>query len=209
MANESIVTIRAMRKDIGPVKKSSAFDPRTGRILIAKRAPTAQLEKTGAGVIIDSNGLIVTNLHIVTFADKVAVILHDNTVVGAKILRYLSEDDLALLKIDPPYPLKSILLADSDKVQLGDPVMNIGHSDILNKTISGGIVNRLGTIDDNDNKKVEYIQVNMNLYKGDSGGPLLTPDGHLIGMIAAKYRSKNRATIAIPSNKIRELFLSP
>ncbi len=205
-AKESFVTIKSVNTEIGPSKASAAIDPRTRHLYVAQRAPAANFEKTGAGVIIDANGIIATNLHVIAFAKKTAVVLHDNTVVGAKIIRYVPEDDLALLKIDPPYPLKAIAIADSDQIQLGEEVINVGNSKLLTHTISGGRITRIGTTGDENNKHVELIQVNMNLYKGDSGGPLLDKQGRLLGMIVAKYKSQDKATLAIPSNKIKKLY---
>lgn len=205
-ANESLVTVKAFRTEIGGASAAVARDPKTGRILVARRAKAAQLSKQGAGVIIHPKGYIVTNLHTVKGAQKVGVALHNGKVLSARILELLPENDLALLMIDPPFDLKPIPIANSDRVRLGDEVINIGNSELLNRTISGGVVYRLGTVPNPDgSKSVELIQANMNLYKGDSGGPLLDKQGRLIGMIAAKYRSHEKATLAIPSNKIKKL----
>lgn len=205
-AEESFVTVKSVNTEPIAPKTSAALDPKSGRLIIAQTSPMAKYEKTGAGVIIHPDGIIATNLHVIAFAKKVAVVLHDNTVVGAKIIRYVSDDDLALLKIDPPYPLKAIEIADSDKVQLRDEVINVGNSQLLDETISGGRVTRLGTTGEENNKEVAMIQIGINLYKGDSGGPLLNKDGRLIGMIVAKYRAKDKAALAIPSNKIKKLY---
>ncbi len=167
------------------------------------------IENNGAGVIISPDGFIVTNLHVVVYAERVVVYLSNKTAAPAKIVKLMPDEDLALLKIEPPFPLKPIGLADSDHVRLGDAVINIGNSALLRDTISGGKVWRLGTLpDDAGLPMVEFIVVNMNLYGGDSGGPLLNSDGQLIGMIMAKYHNRDRAAIAIPSNKIKKLYLA-
>ena len=210
-AEDSIVTVKSLRTEIMPsAHASAAVDPSLSRIVVARTMKTGQLEKTGAGVIISSDGLIVTNLHTILGAQKIAVILHDQTILRAKILHTMPEHDLALLKITTPSPLKPIEFVDSNTVQLGDEVINIGHSVLLRDTISGGVITGLGTSSPDDHpelKTVELIRVNINLYKGDSGGPLLDKQGRLIGMIEAKQISKDKTTFAIPSNKIKKLYL--
>ena len=205
-ARRSIVHIFAFQTQFfGSARASALLDPASGKMLIARNMKTLHAQKMGAGVIIDPAGMVVTNLHTVKFATELAVVLHDGTVLSGKILHLLPEHDLVLVKIDPPSPLEAIPFADSDAVQLGDAVINIGSSELLKETISGGRITRLGTIDTPDGPKVELIQVNIDLYKGDSGGPLLNREGALIGMIAAKLKNQNKATLAIPANKIKIL----
>ena len=210
-ARQSIVTVKA-RTTIAhkSPKASAAIDPQSGRMIVAQRVRAARFEQNGAGVIINPSGLIVTNLHIVRGAQKLGVRLFDNTSVGAKIVHLMPKHDLALIKIDPPYPLTPIEFVDSNTAQLGDQVINIGSSELLKETISGGRIIGLGTSTlsgDQNRKNVELIKVNMNLYKGDSGGPLLDKQGRFIGMIAAKLQHTDRAVFAIPSNKIKILYL--
>ena len=209
-ARASIVTVKALKTNFyQSPKTSAALDPATGRMIVARNLLSSNVLRTGAGVIVSSSGLIVTNLHTVLNANKLSVILHDQTSVGAQILHLLPQHDLALLKIDPPFGLQPVTFADSDTVKLGDAVTNIGNSELLKETISGGVITGLGTgynkIDGNQ-PTVELIEVNINLYKGDSGGPLLDKQGRLIGMIVAKLKNKDKAGFAIPSNKIKILY---
>jgi len=208
-ANESIVTIRTYRQEIyKSPKASAAFDPRTGRMIIVQKGVKAELKKYGAGVIIHESGLIVTNLHTIRNARRAAIILYDGTTVGAKILSFMGEHDLALLKIEPPYPLKPIVIANSDQAQLGQHITNIGNSELLKQRISGGRISRIGTVSDEEGRTtVELIEVNIDLYKGDSGGPILNQEGELIGMVVAKYHKRHKSTLVIPSNKIKKLLL--
>jgi S1-C subfamily serine protease len=209
-SRESIVHVHAITQVVAPVGQQKAMlDPKTGRILVARIVPALTQEKKGAGVIITASGLIVTNIHTIQDSQKIAVILHDGTTLGASVLFLHPEHDLALLKIEPPHPLRPIEFANSDEVKLRDEVINIGSSDALDETISGGMVNGLGVAKPShkdENPMVEVIKVNMNLYKGDSGGPLLNKEGKLIGIIVAKLHHKNRSTLAIPSNKIKKLY---
>lgn len=205
-AARSIVHIEAVNIERAPFGKQSAVvNPSTGQILIARTVPIVKEVKKGAGVIISSSGLIVTNLHTIFGADKIAVHLPDGSTLSAKILHLAEDSDLALLKIDPVSALIPVEFADSNLIHLRDPVINIGSSNLLKETISGGIINSLGI--NSLTKEVELIKVNINIYKGDSGGPLLNNQGQLIGMMMGKFRNKDRASVAIPSNKIKKLYL--
>lgn len=211
-SRQSVVHIKALREEIRALdKKKPVLNSKTGRISMAQKAITASLQKTGAGVIITTSGLIVTNFHTIQLAQKLSVRLFDGKSVGGKIVHMMPEHDLALIKIDPPYPLTPIRFANSDNVRLGDEVVNIGSSKMLKETLSGGKITGLGKMKPEKRAYGEYIeliQVNLNLYQGDSGGPLLNKHGHLIGMMAAKLKTKNRASFAIPSNKIKKLYIN-
>ncbi len=159
----------------------------------------------GAGMILSEDGYIVTNLHIIFDANKIIVILEDNKKYSASVDQILPEHDLALLKIKPTSPLEKVPLANSNNVRLGDDIIHIGNSYLLDKTITGGKITGLGRRDKSGNE-IELIQTNLNLYKGDSGEPIFTPDGKLLGMIIAKNFKMNRKSFAIPSNKIIQLI---
>ena len=159
-----------------------------------------------AGVIIDPTGIIVTNLHTIWKAKYIKIKLYDGKVYNASIKHLWPQRDLVLLKIDTPYLLKPVEFANSNLVKLRDEVVNIGSSDFLKETISGGQINRIGKNPQN-NGEVEIIQVYMDIYEGDSGGPLFDHQGRFVGMMTAKFEGKRRASLAIPSNKIKKLYL--
>lgn len=203
---QSIVHIEALHMERAPFGQQSAvINPATGQMMIARSVPIAKQVKKGAGVIISSSGLVVSNIHTIFGAEKIIVHLSDETTLNAKVLHLAESDDLALLKVEPPSPLISIEFADSNLVKLKDEVINIGSSEWLKKTISGGNINGLGT--NRITKEIDLIKINITLYKGDSGGPLLNKDGQLIGMMIGKLKGKDRASFAIPSNKIKKLYL--
>jgi len=206
-SRQSIVDIKAVQTKIVNPKAHVTIDPRTGKILVAKRAQRARFEKKGAGVIVHSSGAIVTNFHTIKFAHHVYVRLYNDKIFEAKIVHLLPEQDLALLKISSQTPLHPIEFANSDSVKAKDEVIHVGTSQYLKDTISGGIVTGLRTRTVSSGKIVELIQVNINLYHGDSGGPLLNHRGQLIGMMVAKNLKKERISFAIPSNKIQLLLL--
>lgn len=202
----SIVNIRAVIFDMRKSPKAEArIDPRTGRILVARNIKAAALQQKGAGVIISADGLIVTNLHTIRNANRVDVMLHSKKQLSAQILHLMPEHDLALLKINAGEILTPIDFADSNRVNLGDDIVNIGNSELLKKTLSGGRITGIGRNAGRGN--IEIIQTNLNIYKGDSGGPLLNARGQLIGMMTAKSTTKDKTAYAIPSNKIKKLYL--
>lgn len=205
-SRQSIVEIKAIQMGIiGKSKPSARFNPKTRKMMIASSVRSGYYEQKGAGVVISSDGLIVTNLHVVQGATNIGVVFFNGDLLWATIVEISAHDDLALLHIESDEPLRPIPFANSDKVVLSEPVINIGNSPLLKETISGGRVTTLGKSPLTG--EVEVIQVNINLYKGDSGGPLLNNNGELIGMIVAKRMSKNNATFAIPANKIKKLYL--
>jgi len=194
---KSMVTVRAFSRNVSGQPSENKLG-------------TSLSEKTAAGVIIDPSGIIITNYHTVYLANKMSVRLHDGTSMGATILKLLPAYDLALISIEPPFPLIPIGFADSNNIKLGDEIYHIGHSFLLDNTISRGQIKGIGkknTIDGNHLNDVELIQISINLYKGDSGGPIINREGRLLGMINAKNFKKDKVSYAIPSNKIKNFYL--
>ncbi|MBF0388186.1 MAG: trypsin-like peptidase domain-containing protein [Candidatus Omnitrophica bacterium] len=166
------------------------------------------VEKSGAGVIIDASGLIITNTHIIYGANIIKIVFKDGTSLNARVPFISREYDFSILSIDPPSQLKPIEWADSDKVELGQPVITIGHSPLLDQTISGGQVNGLGTRTQEDGSVTpEMIKISINHYPGDSGGPVFDTAGKLIGLMNAKQTNRQRAALAVPANKIHLEYL--
>ena len=157
----------------------------------------------GSGVIIDSHGIIVTNTHIITNAPHIYVGLSDGTILEAKIV-YSSNADFSFIKIDPPYPLQAITWADSSQAPVGTPIVGLSYADDNQHVLSGEITNLTNGVDSNN---VELIELNLNLIPGDSGGPLLDNQGHLLGMIMGKRMSEDNKSYAIASNKIQQEYL--
>ncbi len=208
-SNKSIVGITALRTEVRKSPKASAaIIPAAGRILIGRKIRTAYAAKQGAGVIVSNDGLIVTNFHTIRMTSIIKVKLPDHRVVNARIIHIMPKNDLALIKVSSSLQLTPIKFANSDTVHIGERVFNIGHSALLNHTISEGRVTGIAIAPSTGIKKsVELIKVNINIYKGDSGGPLLNEQGLLIGMMAAKIKNHYHASLAIPSNKIKKLFM--
>ncbi|MFH1360021.1 MAG: S1C family serine protease [Candidatus Omnitrophota bacterium] len=189
---------------------SAAIHKESGRLIVLRNVKTAQYHRDGAGVIIDPRGLIVTNHHIVSEANKIAIILNDKQVVSGQVVWSVPEKDVAIVRIDPPYPLRAIAFADSQGLRLKDEVVTVGNSPVLKQTISGGKVIGLGTNASSNSRGQrtnDMLQLDINLYKGDSGGPVLNREGQLVGLMVAGQVKKDRSSFAIPSNTIRMEYI--
>ena len=188
---------------------TAAIDKNTGRLFVLRPVKTAYWKKSGAGVIIDASGLIVTNFHTIAKANRISVTLHNNTNLSAKIVRMFPQEDFVLLKIESPIPFIPIPFADSNTIRLGEKIFTIGHSHLLDQTISEGKIIGIGTSQSKNpnNTDADIIQVNLNIYRGDSGGPLLDHRGALIGLMVAAQIQKDRSSFAIASNKIKKRYL--
>jgi S1-C subfamily serine protease len=203
---DSVVTVTAENTNVFKSRpKIAGINPQTKKLVVLQEMPVATYERGGAGVVIHPSGVIVTNAHIIHKANQIKIVFPDGTKVRAELISFAHDLDFSLLKIDPPFPLQAVVLADSDQIHLGDEVMTIGNSAFLKQTISGGKIIGLGTHEGNKNdtaRQTDLIQTTINLYQGDSGGPLLDRQGHLIGLMAAKETAADHSSFAIPSNII-------
>ncbi|MDE1920869.1 MAG: trypsin-like peptidase domain-containing protein [Candidatus Omnitrophica bacterium] len=160
---------------------------------------------TGSGVILDTYGNIVTNTHIIANAQRIYVGLSDGTVLEAKRV-YSSDADFSFIKVDPPYPLDPISWADSSQAGTGTPIIALTNSDNGQEHILGGEIIKL--INGVDSGSVEMFELNLPLVPGDSGGPLLDNEGHLLGLIMGRKTSQDDKSYAIASNKIHQEYMN-
>ncbi len=189
-------------------KPKAALAP-NGQIVVLDNHRVQVQEKTGAGVIVDQNGTIVTNTHIIYGSQVIKVVLNDGTELPAAVLFVSREYDFSLLKIVGACPQSHIEWGDSDRAELGQEIITIGHSPLLDKTISGGIIRGMGTRTLKDGKTTpELLELNINHYAGDSGGPVFDREGRFLGLIEAKRLTVDRACFAVPVNKIHSAYLS-
>ncbi len=161
--------------------------------------------RTAAGIVIGSSGIIVTNTHTIVNAPFIFVITKEGSKLPAQLLFASKEYDFSFLKINSPSPLPSISWADSSLVQVGESVITVGNSDFNNQSIMSGRIKSI--LQSQSSLSYEFLELNLDLYKGDSGGPVLDQQGRLLGMIMAKRESQPNSSIAITSNKIRQQYL--
>jgi Do/DeqQ family serine protease len=161
-------------------------------------------QSLGSGVIVRSDGLILTNNHVVTGGTDIVVALNDKREFKAKVLLADARTDLAVLKIDTKGErLPTVPFADSDAVQVGDLVLAIGDPFGVGQTVTMGIVSALARSQGSANDYQFFIQTDAAINPGNSGGALVTTDGKLAGINTAIYsRSGGNIGIgfAIPSN---------
>ena len=160
----------------------------------------------GSGFIVDSEGYIITNNHVIQGAEDITVILRDDTQLKAKLIGSDSRVDVAVLKVEMPgkKPLPAIKFGDSDKARVGDWVVAIGNPFGLGHSVTAGIVSARGralsdSLDD-------YMQTDAAINKGNSGGPLFNEKGEVIGVNTAIYSPTGTnagLAFAIPSNVVK------
>jgi serine protease Do len=154
----------------------------------------------GSGVIVDSDGLIITNLHVVQDVTKIEVTLADGTTMIAKLINYDPKTDLALIKVDPTKPLPVIKFGTSSDLLRGETVIAIGNPFGYQHTVTVGIISALHR-DIPVNGAQDYedlIQTNADINPGNSGGPLVNIDGEVIGINVAVRVGAQGIGFAIP-----------
>ena len=168
----------------------------------------------GSGVILNANGYIITNFHVVDGADRIRVRLKDDPVGiqhDAKIVGIDRETDLAVIKIEPPkdHPLTPAALGDSDSMGIGDWVLAMGSPFGLENTVTAGIVSARGRNINPARQFQSFIQTDAAINPGNSGGPLVNMRGEVIGINTAIYTQSfgyQGVGFAMPSNTVREVY---
>ena len=163
----------------------------------------------GSGVLVNSEGYILTNHHVVHNADEIRVALRDGRETFARIIGSDPESDLAVLKIELDN-LPMISLASSDTLEVGDVVLAIGNPFGVGQTVTQGIVSALGRNSLGLNTYEDFIQTDAAINPGNSGGALVNPYGQLLGINTAIFtRSGGSQGIgfAIPSNLAKQIML--
>jgi serine protease Do len=163
------------------------------------------VEARGSGFIVDADGTIVTNNHVVKNAKTVSVTLDDGTTVPAKVIGHDSRTDIAVLKVDAHRKLPYIQLGNSASVKPGQWVVAMGNPFGLGGTVTAGIVSASGR-DIGAGPYDHFIQIDAPINQGNSGGPLFTQDGKVIGMNTAILSPSGGSIgigFAIPSDMIK------
>ena len=190
------------RHFFGPEFRNESPQPR-------QRGPQARVG-TGSGVIIDSEGYIVTNNHVIDHADDIEVTLNDNRVFKAKVVGNDPSTDLALLQIKAK-ELPHLPLANSDEVEVGEWVLAVGNPFNLNSTVTAGIVSAKGRNINilQDQRAIEsFIQTDAAINPGNSGGALVNLQGGLIGIntaIASPTGAYAGYGFAVPANIVSKV----
>lgn len=188
---------------IDPFREFFGYPPQQGQ-------ENRRQESSGSGVVINKDGYIVTNNHVIDGAEEIEVSLHDNRTYQATLVGRDPSTDLALLKIEEN-ELEHISLVDSDEVQVGEWVLAVGNPFNLNSTVTSGIVSAKARNINilKDRSAIEsFIQTDAAVNPGNSGGALVNLDGQLIGIntaIASNTGSFAGYSFAIPSNIVSKV----
>ncbi len=166
----------------------------------------------GSGVIVGSNGIIVTNNHVIADGDSFTVALADRREFEAEVLLADERTDLAILKIDPQGEvLPTLPFGDSDGLEVGDLVLAIGNPFGVGQTVTSGIVSALARTQVGVTDYQFFIQTDAAINPGNSGGALVTMDGRLVGVNTAIFSRTGGSVgigFAIPANMVRLVVAS-
>ena len=160
----------------------------------------------GSGFIIDKDGYIVTNNHVIDNADKIVVILNDEKEFEAQIVGRDKNTDLALIKIESNHNLPVLGFGDSDALKVGQWVVAIGNPFGLEQTVTAGIVSAKGRVI-GSGPYDDFIQTDASINPGNSGGPLLNMKGEVIGINTAIVAGGQGIGFAIPVNLAKNIIV--
>ena len=201
--NPSVVNIDATsRAGSRPRQRAGATAPDSPDLF--GRAPERERQGphrgAGTGFIIDPDGYILTNHHVIEGADRIAVRLADGRSLRAEKVGSDPDTDIALIKVSSPKALPHAMLGDSDTLRVGEWVLAIGNPLAYEHTVTVGVVSFIGR-KLFDSSLDRYIQTDAAINFGNSGGPLINSRGEVIGINAAISSRASNIGFAVPSNQ--------
>jgi Do/DeqQ family serine protease len=203
-ASAAVVSITASKQG---AKQAQLADP-WFRFFFGDQDPAEPQQGLGSGVIVSPNGYILTNHHVIDGADNIEVTLNDQRKARARLVGTDPETDLAVLRIELD-KLPTIVMGNSEEIEIGDQVLAIGNPFGVGQTVTGGIVSALGRNQLGINVFENFIQTDAAINPGNSGGALVDTQGHLLGINTAIYsRSGGSLGIgfAIPVTTARQVL---
>jgi Do/DeqQ family serine protease len=207
----AVITIHSQMRVRAPQQYPFMDDPMFRQFFgdrVPQQMPERRRSGLGSGVIISTDGYILTNHHVVDGAEQIKVDLNDNRTLDAKVVGSDQPSDLAVLKIDATN-LPVLALGDSDKVRVGDVVLAIGNPLGIGQTVTMGIISAKGRQTGMSAGSFEdFLQTDAPINQGNSGGALVSTNSELIG-INSQILSPSGGSIgigfAIPSNMARTI----
>lgn len=211
-AGPAVVNVYAARNVVerSPFDGDPFFEQFFGRDRFSNRRKKTQ-KSLGSGVIVERDGVVITNHHVIKNADQVSVVLSDGREFEAKILLKDEKADLAVLKIQSDEPFPTLKLGDSDDLEVGDIVLAIGNPFGVGQTVTSGIVSALARSQVGVSDFGFFIQTDASINPGNSGGALIDMQGRLIGIntaIFSRSGGSNGIGFAIPSNMVKVVLKS-
>ncbi|HMS84810.1 MAG TPA: Do family serine endopeptidase [Nitrospira sp.] len=177
-----------------------------GRLRDTSGDRTPNASGSGSGLIVDSDGHIVTNNHVIGDATEIEVRFSDKTKLVAQVIGKDPDTDLALLKVTTDRPLPSAHFGDSSTVKVGQWVLAVGNPFGLDRTVTLGVVSGVGRENINLSRYENFIQTDASINPGNSGGPLFNLRGEVIGINTAIINFAQGIGFAIPSNMAKHVI---
>ena len=171
---------------------------------LGERTPNAS--GSGSGLVIDSEGHIVTNNHVIGDATEIEVRFSDKSKLIAVVIGKDPDTDLAVLKVTADRPLPSARFGDSTSVKVGQWVLAVGNPFGLDRTVTLGVVSGIGRENINLSRYENFIQTDASINPGNSGGPLFNLRGEVIGINTAIINFAQGIGFAIPSNMAKQVI---
>jgi serine protease Do len=165
-------------------------------------------QSIGSGFIIDSNGTIVTNKHVIGNAKAVKVKLHDGRILEGTVRGYDDMTDIAVIYLSKASNLRAARLGNSDELRVGDLAIAVGNPFGLDGTFTTGVVSAVGRAG-LDTSGLKFIQTDASVNQGNSGGPLLNMKGEVVGinrMIVSPSGGSVGIGFSIPINEVRNII---
>jgi len=210
VVNVSTVQVRKAAESMpGPFNEEGPFKDFWERFFGGRIPGGRQRQNSlGSGFIIDRDGTILTNYHVVDGAEKIVIKLSDGKNFDAKVIGRDPKTDIAVVKIDAGRDLPAVKLGDSDQLEVGEWVLAIGNPFGLDHTVTSGIVSAKGR-NIGTGPYDNFIQTDASINPGNSGGPLINMRGEVIGINTAIF-SQTGGNIgigfAIPTNLVKDLL---
>ena len=175
--------------------------------LYARNSEGNQSNSQGSGVIVDANGIVLTNLHLVDNLDLITVVLSDGRSYAAKLIGSDQETDLAVVKIETQN-LPFLRLDEAPPLRVGDVVLAIGNPFGVGQTVTQGIVSATRRRVAGGSVWQNFVQIDAAINPGNSGGALINPNGQLVGVNTAVFRGDSSATgigFSIPADLLAQV----
>ncbi|MDR0831995.1 MAG: trypsin-like peptidase domain-containing protein [Bacillales bacterium] len=203
---------------------SAIFD-KVDKSIVEVKASTGSLESYGSGVVINKNGYLITNNHVISYIQNLELHFYNNieirtsfqeNYVTTEIVSYDSSLDLAILKIQNLENLnqfKKIKFTKSDNLRIGDKCYSVGNASNLSISMSEGIISNPSINLQIEGVSRKFIQSDISIASGSSGGALLNSNGDLVGITTLRIRDNTGSVIygygySIPSNQVLEYINS-
>ncbi len=201
---QSVITELAEKARPSVVSIFPVQGPGRSKEFPGERLPNAP--GSGSGVIIDPEGHIVTNNHVVGDANEVEVRLSDKTKLIAQVIGKDPDTDLAVLKVTGERPFPYARFGDSNSVKVGQWVLAVGNPFGLDRTVTLGVVSGVGRDNINLSRYENFIQTDASINPGNSGGPLFNLRGEIIGINTAIINFAQGIGFAIPANMAKQVI---